>query len=109
MSDLGVSLQTVATVTNILVGGEPVTKYKENDQQYDVWLRADQKLRNDEDAIARMAVSSPKAPGGVVNLGNLVDFEHAQGPNTIERYCRQRQVVISANLDGQASAKAWPS
>jgi hydrophobic/amphiphilic exporter-1 (mainly G- bacteria), HAE1 family len=102
MSDLGVSLQTVATVTNILVGGEPVTKYKENDQQYDVWLRADQKLRNDEDAIARMAVASPKAPGGVVNLGNLVDFERAQGPNTIERYCRQRQVVISANLDGKA-------
>lgn len=102
LSDLGVSLQTVATVTNVLVGGEPVTKYRENDEQYDVWLRADQKLRNDEDTIARMAVPSLKAPGGVVQLGNLVDFERAQGPNTIERYSRQRQVVISANLDGKA-------
>ncbi|MCE9533017.1 MAG: efflux RND transporter permease subunit [Planctomycetes bacterium] len=102
MSDLGVSLQSVATVTNILVGGEPVTKYKEADEQYDVWLRADQKLRNDEESIARMAVSSTKAPGGVVKLGNLVDFERAQGPNTIERYSRQRQVVISANLEGLA-------
>ncbi len=102
LSDLGVSLQTVATVTNVLVGGEPVTKYRENDEQYDVWLRADQKLRNDEDTIARMAVPSLKAPGGIVQLGNLVDFERAQGPNTIERYSRQRQVVISANLDGKA-------
>ena len=102
MSDLGVSLQTVATVTNILVGGEPVTKYKENDEQYDVWLRADQKMRNDEESIARMAVPSLKAPTGVVKLGNLVDFERAQGPNTIERFSRQRQVVVSANLEGKA-------
>jgi len=99
MSDLGVSLQSVASVTNILVGGEPITKYKENDEQYDVWLRADQKLRNDEDAIARMAVPSTKAEDGVVQLGNLIDFQRAQGPNTIERFARQRQVVISANLD----------
>jgi len=68
----------------------------------DVWLRADQKLRNDEEAIARMAVPSLKAPGGTVRLGNLVDFERAQGPSTIERYSRQRQVVVSANLDGKA-------
>jgi HAE1 family hydrophobic/amphiphilic exporter-1 len=96
MSDLGVSLQAVASAANVLVGGEPVTKYKENDQQYDVWLRADEKMRNDEEAIARMAVPSSKDPSGVVRLGNLVDFERAQGPNTIERFSRQRQVVISA-------------
>jgi HAE1 family hydrophobic/amphiphilic exporter-1 len=31
----------------------------------------------------------------------VVDFERALGPNTIERYGRQRQVVISANLLGK--------
>ena len=50
-------------MTNILVGGEPVTKYKENDEQYDVWLRADQKLRNDADTIARMSVLLAQGAG----------------------------------------------
>lgn len=29
LSDLGVSIQSVAVVTNVLVGGEPVSKYKD--------------------------------------------------------------------------------
>ena len=44
-SDLGVSVQTVASTLGILVGGEPVSKYKEGDEQYDVWLRAEQSFR----------------------------------------------------------------
>jgi HAE1 family hydrophobic/amphiphilic exporter-1 len=43
-------------------------------------------------------VPSTKAGVGSVRLGNLVDLEEAQGPNTIDRFTRQRQVVISANL-----------
>ena len=31
------------STTNVLVGGEPVSKYKEQDEQYDVWLRAERR------------------------------------------------------------------
>ncbi len=34
------NVQGVATALGLLVGGEPVTKYKEGADQYDVWLRA---------------------------------------------------------------------
>ena len=101
LSDLGVSLASVATTTNILVGGEPVSKYKELDEQYDVWLRAEYAGRADREAIARMALPSATAPGGVARLGSVVRLEHALGPNTIDRFGRQRQVVISANLQGK--------
>jgi HAE1 family hydrophobic/amphiphilic exporter-1 len=37
-----------------------------------------------------------------VRLGSVVHLEDAQGPNTIDRFSRQRQVVISANLEGLA-------
>jgi HAE1 family hydrophobic/amphiphilic exporter-1 len=37
-----VSVQDVSTTVNVLVGGEPVSKYKERDEQFDVWLRAEQ-------------------------------------------------------------------
>ncbi len=101
MSDLGVSLASVATTTNVLVGGEPVTKYKEFDRQYDVWLRAEKAGRANREAIARMAVPASEAAGGVVRLDSVVRLEPALGPNTIDRFGRQRQVVISANLEGK--------
>jgi len=101
LCDLGVSIQDVAATTNILVGGVPVSKYKEGDEQYDVWLRADRGSRADRDTIARMALPSTKSPNRVVRLDSVVRFEEAQGPNTIDRFSRQRQVVVSANLNGK--------
>lgn len=105
-SDLGVSIGAISATANILVGGEPVSKYKEQDEQYDVWLRAERKSRNDRETIARLVVPSSKPGLGVVRLGNVARFEDAQGPNTIDRFRRQRQVVISANLESQALGTA---
>ncbi|MBL8827990.1 MAG: efflux RND transporter permease subunit [Planctomycetaceae bacterium] len=100
-SELGVSIQSISTTANVLVGGEPVSKYKEADQQYDVWLRAERGFRDDPNEIARLTVPSSKPGVGVVELGNVARFEEAQGPATIERFARQRQVVVSANLEGK--------
>ncbi|MBL9091197.1 MAG: efflux RND transporter permease subunit [Planctomycetaceae bacterium] len=100
-SELGVSIQSVSSTAGVLVGGEPVSKYKEADQQYDVWLRAERPFRDDPSEIARLTVPSNKPGVGVVELGNVARFEEAQGPSTIERFARQRQVVVSANLEGK--------
>lgn len=106
MSDLGVSIQAVSTTANVLVGGDPVSKYKEFDEQYDVWLRAEKSYRNDPDTIAWLTVPSSKAPGGVVRVVSIAHLEPAMGPNTIDRFGRQRQVVISGNLEGQSLGSA---
>ncbi len=102
LSDLGVSIQAVSATTNVLVGGEPISTFKEEQQgeQYDVWLRAEPSFRADPESIGLLTVPSSKVPTGVVQLMNLVSFEEGQGPTTIERYQRQRQVVVSANLEG---------
>jgi len=99
-SELGVSIAALASTVNVLVGGEPVSKYKEFDEQYDVWLRAEPTARSDAETIARLSVPSSKPGVGAVQLINVANLETAQGPNTIDRYARQRQVVISANLRG---------
>ncbi|MFN9753062.1 MAG: efflux RND transporter permease subunit [Planctomycetota bacterium] len=103
-SDLGIPVQTIASTLSILVGGEPISKYKEFDEQYDVWLRADRSFRDDPEAIVNMTVPSPRA--GLVPLSNVATVEPAQGPTTIERYGRQRQIVILANLRGIALGEA---
>ncbi|MHB0957693.1 MAG: efflux RND transporter permease subunit [Pirellulaceae bacterium] len=97
-SDLGISVQTIASTLNVLVGGEPVTKYKEVDEQYDVWLRADLPFRNRPDAIGRLMI--PSRQGGLVQLSSLATLEPAKGPAAIDRFGMMRQVVITANLEG---------
>jgi HAE1 family hydrophobic/amphiphilic exporter-1 len=103
-SDLGVPVQTVASTLGILVGGEPVSKYKEGDEQYDVWLRAEKSFRDDPSSIDTLTIPSPKS--GLVRLSNVARLEPALGPTTIDRYGRQRQIVVLANLKGIALGQA---
>lgn len=105
-SELGVSIGVLASTANVLVGGEPVSKYKEFDEQYDVWLRAEPFARTDMDTIARLTVPSNKPGVGAVHIASVARLETAQGPNTIERFSRQRQVVISANLRDKSVGEA---
>jgi len=103
-SDLGIPVQTVAATLNVLVGGEPVGKYKEQDEQYDVWLRADQSYRDDPRSVELLTIPSPTA--GLVRVASLARLEPALGASAIDRYGRQRQVVIVANLNGPALGDA---
>ena len=99
-SELGVSVESIATISGVLVGGEPVSKYKEGDEQYDVWLRAERTARLDTDTIGLLTVPSSKPGVGAVRLLSVARLDEAQGPQSIERFARQRQVVLSANLEG---------
>jgi len=62
-----------------------------------VWLRADVPFRDRPESISRLMVPSPKA--GLVQLGSVASLRKAEGPNTINRFGMQRQVVISSNLE----------
>lgn len=103
-SDLEIPVQTIASTLNMFVGGEIVGKYKEDADQYDVWVRADQSFRDAPETIDNLWVQSPKA--GLVRLTNVAHLENAQGPSTIERASRQRQVVVVSNLEGKALGDA---
>jgi hydrophobic/amphiphilic exporter-1 (mainly G- bacteria), HAE1 family len=103
-SDLGIPVQVIASTLSILVGGEPIGKYKEFDEQFDVWLRAERAFRDDPEAILTMTLPTPE--GRLIPLSNVASVELAQGPTTIERYGRQRQIVIVANLRGISLGQA---
>ena len=106
-ADLGVSVQGIASSLQVLVGGEPVTKYKEGSEQYDVWLRADQLFRDRPTAVSALTV--PSQSGKLVEVRNIATLVPARGPAAIERFNRQRQVSVSANLaPGVALGNALP-
>jgi HAE1 family hydrophobic/amphiphilic exporter-1 len=95
-ADLGVSVQDVAGTLGVLVGGEPVGKYKEGPEQYDVWLRANLPSRDRPEVLG--AITVPSRSGKLVELRNLAHLDPAKGPSTVERYNRMRQVSVTCNL-----------
>ncbi|MBA4190467.1 MAG: AcrB/AcrD/AcrF family protein [Planctomycetaceae bacterium] len=106
-ADQGVDMRGLATALGIMVGGEPVTKYKEGSEQYDVWLRADLVSRNRPDAIGSLTV--PGHGGKPIELRAFARVQDERGPATIERYNRQRQIGVQCNLaPGVALGNALP-
>jgi hydrophobic/amphiphilic exporter-1 (mainly G- bacteria), HAE1 family len=73
-----------------------VSKYREQDEQYDVWLRAIPERRRDIADLYNLAL--PTTSGRLVKLANLVEVRPDVGPSQIDRYNRNRKVTLVANL-----------
>lgn len=97
-SDLGVPIATVADSLRILVGGLPVSKFRDGDEQYDVWLRAAEEDRSSLQGVNDLTLPSPTA--GLVKLTSLAKLRDARGPTEIERLTRERVVTVLGNPDG---------
>jgi HAE1 family hydrophobic/amphiphilic exporter-1 len=95
-SEFGIQIADIADTLQTFVGGEPISKYKEEAEEYDVWLRAAKKNRDDSQAIMNLTV--PGKDGQLVRIANLVELREDLGPSEIDRYNRQRKVTIVANL-----------
>jgi hydrophobe/amphiphile efflux-1 (HAE1) family protein len=100
-ADLGVQVADVAQALQLLVAGQKVSTYEEGGEQYDVWLRATQEYRTDEDAMQLITVPSRKL--GLVSLADVVKVGRAEGLSTVQRFQRERQVSILANAGPGAS------
>lgn len=95
-AQLGVSPSDVATALRYFVGGDAVTNYNEKGEQYDVFLRAQEKYRKGTQSIGTLTVASTKI--GAVPLDQLATFVSGTGPSEIEHFKGLPQVTLSSNL-----------
>jgi HAE1 family hydrophobic/amphiphilic exporter-1 len=103
--DLGVKIEDIANSLRTMVGGEEdITKYKEGDDLYQVRLRVDKGYRNQPEVISALLIPSSKV--GLVRLDNVATLVEEKGPSQINRISRQRQVMVTANLQGAALGDA---
>jgi HAE1 family hydrophobic/amphiphilic exporter-1 len=86
----------VAATVQTYIAGIPVSKFKEADQQYDVWLRADPGRRRAPQDILDLTVRA--RDGRLVRLASIVRTEEDVGPQQIDRLDRQRAITILGNL-----------
>ena len=96
-ADLGVNIDTLANSLRTLVGGEEVSEYKDGDDQFKVLLRLDEPYRNVE-TLSNLLV--PAGPAKTVKVSDVASLKNDYGPASIDRYNRQRQISVNANLQG---------
>ncbi len=95
-ADLGVAIDSLASSIGTLVGGTEVSKFKDGDDQFSVMLRLDQQFRNDPKRMGELLIPSAI---GTVKVSDVAQLKLENGPASIDRYNRQRQISINANLD----------
>ncbi len=104
-SQFGLPVSVIASALRTLVGGEIVGTYKEGDDQYDVWLRANPEGRGAVETLEQIMLRLGPGKAGtnsseasMVHLANLLSFKEARGPNQIDRYQRQRKITVIGYL-----------
>ncbi|MFL6277746.1 MAG: efflux RND transporter permease subunit [Blastocatellia bacterium] len=96
-SDLGVRAADVASAVRLMISGEDqISVYKEGDEQYDVTMQLLPEQQRDREMLARLMIPSTKV--GQVRLDSLATIEKGLGPSRIERFNRQFQVTVNANI-----------
>ncbi len=80
----------------MISGEEDITKYKEGDELYEVRLRVRPDQRLNAEVIGGLMI--PSGQGRLVRLDNVAHIQRGTGPAQIDRYNRQHQVTLTANL-----------
>jgi multidrug efflux pump len=95
-SDIGVSIDEVATTLNALVGGVRVGKYSSGGRRIDVRLKLLAAQRTRPEDIARLKVRT--RTGVLVPLSSLVTYDEQPALQAITRKDRERAISIFANV-----------
>ncbi|MBS0224762.1 MAG: efflux RND transporter permease subunit [Proteobacteria bacterium] len=107
-ADLGVTAQAIGGALQALMGGERMTTFVDDGQEYDVMLQAG---RDSRDSIADLNnIQVRSKTGTLVPLSNLVTLKEIAEPGSLARFNRLRSITISAGLAPGArlgDAVAW--
>ena len=102
-AQLGVSLQVISDAINIGTIGDieaNLAKFNYSNRQIPIRVRLPNETNQTVDMLENLRL--PTASGGSVPLSAIAAIEFGSVPATIERYDRQRQIALQANLNGVA-------
>ncbi|MDZ4791626.1 MAG: efflux RND transporter permease subunit [Hyphomicrobiales bacterium] len=100
-AELGVSTEAVSEVIRIATIGDVdanLAKFNAGDRQVPIRVQLDEAARQDYQILESLKV--PTGSGAAVPLVTVAAIELGQGPSSIDRYDRQRRVIIGADLVG---------
>jgi len=95
-ADLGVSPAEIGRTLQVLLGGQDITEFERNGEQYDVMVRVPDRARAGPSDIAALQVRA--ADGALVPLDALVTIRDTVAPQALHRFDQRRSATISATL-----------
>ncbi|HQF86473.1 MAG TPA: efflux RND transporter permease subunit [Acidobacteriota bacterium] len=109
LARLGLDENQVARVIRNKIRGDVATRFKEQDKQIDIMVRANESDRTTVAQVRELVINSAAAadapaPAGLgvpVKLGAVAEVVMAHGPNEIHHIKSSRAAVLSANLSGR--------
>ena len=99
LSRYGFSVGDVMSLVKDGIGGTTAGQVINGNERYDIYVRLQEKSRNNREVIAELRLQSPT--GAWVRLGDIADISVASGPPQVRRDDVQRRVVIQANVQGR--------
>ncbi len=106
LAQAGVSMSTVTSVVNALVGGMVLngsTLYPKGGHRYSILLRLYENQRQSVEALKKINIRNNR--GGVIPLKDLVDIQFNPALSTISRLNRFRSIKVYGNLGDRVSQK----
>jgi hydrophobe/amphiphile efflux-1 (HAE1) family protein len=100
-TDLGVTVQSIATTANLATLGDidaNLAEFDLGDRQIPIRVQIDPIYRDDAALMATLRV--PSNTGDLVPLSAVANVQYGTGPAQINRYDRSRQISIGGNLQG---------
>ena len=93
--DMGISSAQIASILRTSTFGEVSSKIYDKEKDFDLRVKLDDKSRNNLEKLKMLTILNNK--GQSITLDSISKIEFSKGPNVIERYDRQRQVMVYAN------------
>ena len=100
-ADLGITTDMISEAVRIATIGDidaNLAKLNIDDRQIPIRVELVQQARGNRQTLELLKIAT--ASGSVVPLSQVADFELSQGPTAIDRYDRQRRVLIGGDLAG---------
>lgn len=94
----GIAQNEFAEFVETAIAGHKVAEVYEDNTNFDLVLRYDEKFRNSKERIENTLIDNYK--GEKIPLSYVADVVSVSGPNTINRENVQRKLVLSANTSG---------
>jgi hydrophobic/amphiphilic exporter-1 (mainly G- bacteria), HAE1 family len=101
ISRVGVNASDIANiVASAYSSNRAISYYEENGREFDITLRFKDKFRKDIDGIKKLQVRNQN--GELVSLDGLVTVTKSIGNASINRFDRERKVLVTTGLYGES-------
>jgi len=104
-NDLAVNPYLIASTIRAMIDGYETTKFQDGDEQYDVRVRLREEDRKSIEDLSFVTIKSNKADAAgrnyLIPLSDVAYVDEGTGPSKINRYSRQREIRVDANLSGR--------